>query len=194
MLLFSFTPLLPCSFLALKYFDHLRDAPAFNTRVAIDLERNTFVQWKKHSHPLIVMAFYSVRGLDYIAREIDRLAGDSDTAIVLALGQHFRPFPLDVFVRRAVNIRNAVQRLLLRSPGTKVIVKAENIREMGGDAERFGNFHGYMQYLAMQIVFQGLEVGVIDAWDMTVAYNTNVVHPPDDVVWNQIKMFLTYLC
>nr|XP_020649118.1 NXPE family member 2-like isoform X2 [Pogona vitticeps] len=182
----------PCN--ALRYFDTHPDAPAFNTRVAVDLERNTFIQWKKHGHPIVTLAFYSVKDLDYIAREIDRVAGDSDTAVILALGQHFRPFPIDIFVRRAVNIRNAVERLLLRSPDTKVIVKAENIREMRGDMERFGDFHGYMQKLAMQRIFRSLKVGMIDAWDMTVAYNTDNVHPPEDVVWNQIVMFLTYFC
>uniref|UniRef100_A0ABM5EQM8 NXPE family member 2-like isoform X2 n=1 Tax=Pogona vitticeps TaxID=103695 RepID=A0ABM5EQM8_9SAUR len=178
----------------LRYFDTHPDAPAFNTRVAVDLERNTFIQWKKHGHPIVTLAFYSVKDLDYVAREIDRVAGDSDTAVILALGQHFRPFPIDIFVRRAVNIRNAVERLLLRSPDTKVIVKAENIREMRGDMERFGDFHGYMQKLAMQRIFRSLKVGMIDAWDMTVAYNTDNVHPPEDVVWNQIVMFLTYFC
>uniref|UniRef100_A0A670JXA9 NXPE C-terminal domain-containing protein n=2 Tax=Podarcis muralis TaxID=64176 RepID=A0A670JXA9_PODMU len=177
----------------LKYFDH-QSVPVFKTRVALDLERNTFIQWKKHGYPLVTKAFYSVKDLNYIAREIDQVAGDSNTAIVIAIGQHFRPFPMDIFVRRVVNIRRAIERLLLRSPDTKVIVKAENIREMNADTELFGNFHGYAQYLAMKYIFRGLRVGVIDAWDMTIAYNSNTVHPPEQVVWSQIMMFLTYLC
>ncbi|XP_034995545.2 NXPE family member 2-like [Zootoca vivipara] len=177
----------------LKYFDH-QSVPVFKTHVALDLERNTFIQWKKHGYPIVTKSFYSVKDLNYIAREIDQVAGDNNTAIIVAIGQHFRPFPMDLFVRRVVNIRRAIERLLLRSPDTKVIVKAENIREMNADTERFGDFHGYAQYLAMKYIFQGLRVGVIDAWDMTIAYNTNTIHPPEQVVWSQIVMFLTYLC
>ncbi|XP_042332212.1 NXPE family member 2-like [Sceloporus undulatus] len=177
----------------LKYFDH-PGIPVFKTRLALDVERNIFIQWKKHGLPIVTHSFYSVKDLGYVAREISQIPGDCDTAIIVALGQHFRPFPMDLFVRRLVNVRSAIESLLLRSPETKIIIKAENIREMHGDIERFGNFHGYTQYLAAKDIFQGLKVGMIDAWDMTVAYNTNSVHPPDHVVWSQIMMFLTYFC
>ncbi|XP_015345154.1 NXPE family member 1-like [Marmota marmota marmota] len=58
----------------------------------------------------------------------------------------------------------------------------------------FGDFHGYIQYLTLNDIFKDLNVGVIDAWDMTVAYGTNNVHPPDVVIGNQINMFLNYIC
>lgn len=162
--------------------------------IAVDLARNIQIQWKKHHHPLVTASEYGVNDHNYIAREIDGVAGDKDTAIVLAIGQHFRPFPLPLFLRRAINVRSAVQRLLLRSPGTKVLVKGENIREMGVDQERFSDFHGHAQDLAAKEVFQGLDVAFIDAWEMTTAYGTSNVHPPEQVVWNQVNMFLNYIC
>ena len=39
-----------------------------------------------------------------------------------------------------------------------------------------------------------LNVDIIDAWDMTIAYNTDNAHPPDYVIGNQINMFLNYIC
>ncbi|XP_042332510.1 NXPE family member 4-like [Sceloporus undulatus] len=162
--------------------------------VAVDLNRNAQVQWIKHHHPLVTVNEYLVRDHDYVAREIDKIAGDKDTAVVIAVGQHFRPFPIELFIRRAINIRRAIQRLLLRSPNTRVIIKGENIREMDVDQERFSDFHGYAQYLVAKDVFKDLDVAFIDAWDMTTAYATNNVHPPDLVVWNEIKMFLNYIC
>ncbi|MBZ3869017.1 NXPE family member 1 [Sciurus carolinensis] len=62
------------------------------------------------------------------------------------------------------------------------------------ETERFGDFHGYIQYLTLNDIFKDLNVGVIDAWDMTIAYGTNNIHPPDDVIEKQINMFLNYIC
>uniref|UniRef100_A0A670KKR7 NXPE C-terminal domain-containing protein n=1 Tax=Podarcis muralis TaxID=64176 RepID=A0A670KKR7_PODMU len=162
--------------------------------VAVDMARNIQINWKKHAHPFVGSSEYTVKDHSYVAWDIDLVAGDRDTAVVISLGQHFRPFPIELFIRRMINIRAAIQRLLLRSPDTKVIIKAENTREMSIDQERFGDFHGYAQYLALKDIFRDLKVGFIDAWDMTVAYGTNLVHPPDHVVGSQIDMFLSYIC
>ncbi|TEA40624.1 hypothetical protein DBR06_SOUSAS24910022, partial [Sousa chinensis] len=155
---------------------------------------NIKIQWQKHSYPLVVSLAYSVKEIEYIARVIDRTGGGKSTIIVISLGQHFRPFPINVFLRRALSIHDAVQRLLLRSPDTVVIIKAENIREMHTDVERFSDFHGYIQYLAIKDIFQDLNVSIIDAWDITIAYGTNNVHPPQSVVRNQINILLNFIC
>lgn len=75
-----------------------------------------------------------------------------------------------------------------------VIIKAENIREIHGDVERFRDFHGYVQYLAIKDIFQDLNVGIIDAWDTTIARGTNNVHLPQSVVINQVSILLNSIC
>ncbi|XP_021782269.1 NXPE family member 1 isoform X4 [Papio anubis] len=177
----------------LKFFD-LHETGIFKKHLLLDAERHTQIQWKKHNYPFVTFQLYSLIDHDYIPREIDRLSGDKNTAIVITFGQHFRPFPIDVFIRRAIGVRKAIERLFLRSPTTKVIIKTENIREMHIDTERLGDFHGYIQYLIMKDIFKDLNVGIIDAWDMTIAYDTNTIHPPDHVIGNQINMFLNYIC
>ncbi|XP_034995965.1 NXPE family member 2 isoform X4 [Zootoca vivipara] len=177
----------------LKFFDRDSDE-LFKTHVALDLERSTFIQWKRHGNPFVSRKLFSVKDGNYITNEIDRLAGDKDTVIAITLGQHFRPFPMDLFVRRLLNIRRAIHHLLLRSPETRVIIRTENTREMDTDMERLGDVNGYPQNLAVMDIFLGLNVGFIDAWDMNIAYAIYDVHPPDHVIWNQIIMFLTYIC
>ncbi|XP_034995912.1 NXPE family member 2-like [Zootoca vivipara] len=162
--------------------------------VVVDMTKNITIHWRRHGHPFISFRMYSLKSHTYIARVIDMVEGDRDTVVAISLGQHFRPFPIELFIRRMINIRGAIQRLLLRSPDTKVIIKAENTREMSIDQERFGDFHGYTQYLATKDIFRHLHVGFIDAWDMAIAYKAHQVHPPEDVVWNQIVMFLTHIC
>ncbi|XP_055963593.1 NXPE family member 4-like isoform X1 [Sorex fumeus] len=172
----------------------LHESGKLKNQLAVDLDRNINIQWQKHSYPLIGSMTYSVKEMEYMARAIDRTGGGKDTVIVISLGQHFRPFPIDIFIRRALNVRKAVQRLLLRSPDTQVFIKAENTRELNLDVERFTDFHGYINHLAIKDIFRDLNVSIIDAWDITIAYGTNIVHPPDFVVKNQIDIFLNYLC
>ncbi|CAH6866395.1 NXPE family member 1 [Phodopus roborovskii] len=177
----------------LKPFD-LHGTGLYKKHLLLDADRHILVEWKKHSHPFITVQLYSVIDDGYIPQEIDRLPGDKDTVIVITLGQHFRPFPMELFIRRAISIQKAIERLFLRGPDTKVIIKAENIREMYLDTEKFGDFHGYIQYLTMKDIFKDLHVGIIDAWDMTIACGSNILHPPDEVIRNQIVMFLNYIC
>jgi hypothetical protein len=177
----------------LKVFDH-HGTGVFKTHVLLDAERHILIQWKKHSHPFVTQTLFSVKDENYIPRQIDQLAGDSGTAIVITIGQHFRPFPIDIFIRRAINVKKAIERLLLRSPETKVILKTENTRELYLNTELFSDFHGYIQNLVIRDIFMDLNVGIIDAWDMTVAYNNYNVHPSDVIIGNQIDMFLNYIC
>ncbi|XP_027961533.1 NXPE family member 4 [Eumetopias jubatus] len=172
----------------------LHESGKLQHQLAVDLDEKINIQWQKHGYPLVGSLSYSVKEIEYIARVIDRTGGGRNIIVVISLGQHFRPFPIDVFIRRTLNIHKAVQRLLLRSPDTMVIIKAENIREMHGDVERFSDFHGYVQYLAIKDIFQDLSVGIIDAWDITIAYGTNNVHPPHSVVRNQVSILLKYIC
>lgn len=177
----------------LAFFDH-HGTGLFKTHVLLDVKRHILVQWKKHGHPFVTKKLFSLKDDNYIPREIDQVAGDSHTAIVITIGQHFRPFPINIFIRRAINIRKAIERLFLRSPETKVIIKSENIREVSENAEIFSDFHGYIQNLILRNIFRDLNVGIIDAWDMTIAYHCEDVHPPASVVESQIVMFLNYIC
>lgn len=131
---------------------------------------------------------------NYIPREIDQVAGDSDTAIVISFGQHFRPFPINIFIRRVINVKKAIERLFLRSPETKVIIKTENIREFNENAESFSDFHGSIQNHILRDILGDLSVGIIDAWDMTIAYRSEAVHPSSSVIESQVGMFLNYIC
>ncbi|KAB0389297.1 hypothetical protein E2I00_008759 [Balaenoptera physalus] len=168
----------------------LHEFGKFQNQFAVDLNKNINIQWQKHGYPLTGSLTYSVKEIEYIARVIDRTGGEKNTIIVISLGQHFRPFPIDV----ALSVHDAVQHLILRSPDTKVIIKAENIREMHNDVERFSDFHGYIQYLAIKDIFQDLNVGIIDAWDITTTYGTDNVHPPQSVVRKQINILLNFIC
>ncbi|XP_039631008.1 NXPE family member 2-like [Polypterus senegalus] len=160
---------------------------------AFDVYRNISVDWKRHGHPWITFSLIPIKGGHFVAREVDRIAGGPNTIVGITVGQHTRPYPLQLHIQKLLNIRNAIKRLLLRSPTTTVFVKLENIRELS-NSFRFSNWYGYIQNLAQREVFEGLNVTILDAWDMTVADNTQYVHPVERVIYSQIAIFLPYLC
>ncbi|KAM5135746.1 NXPE family member 2-like [Mantella aurantiaca] len=177
----------------LKLFD-MHGMGQHKARLALDLQNNLYVQWKKHGHPYITNLFYTMKEFSYITNEIDQLAGGSNTVVAITLGQHFRAFPITLFIKRLLNIRKAIENIFKRSPDTKVILKTENTREIDLDVERLSNFHGYTQYLLTKEVFLDLNVGVIDAWDMNTAFGSFNVHPSETIIQNQINMFLSFIC
>ncbi|XP_073428815.1 NXPE family member 2-like [Dendrobates tinctorius] len=181
------------TFTGLKTFDLHREG-LDTLMVAVDHKRNINLQWKMHSHPIVSSLLYMVKDNAFVHEQIDRLAGGSNYVIVICLGQHFRLFPVQIFIRRVIHVQKALIRLFLRSPDTKVIIKTENTRNDGLDSERFTDFHAYINSMILKDVFRNLSVAVIDAWDMTVAHNTHDVHPPEHVVKSQIELFLTYIC
>lgn len=57
------------------------------------------------------------------------------------------------------------------------------------------DLHGYVQNLIIKDIFVHLIVGIINVWEMTIAYGTNNnAHPPDYVTGSHINMFLNYIC
>ncbi|MGH0162448.1 UNVERIFIED_CONTAM: hypothetical protein FKN15_073577 [Acipenser sinensis] len=163
-------------------------------KLAIDKRRNITISWKMHGFPCISFSPCFISGGIYIVQELDRLAGGENTVVVISVGLHIRPFPLKFYITRMVTIKQAVTRLLQRSPLTRVFVKSENTRELNSEKIRMSNWHGHLQNLALKEVFSGVKVGFIDAWDMTLAANTFEFHPNRNIVHNQIALFLSYLC
>lgn len=70
----------------------------------------------------------------------------------------------------------------------------ENTSEMAEDYESMSDFHAYVHYFIMEIIFKDINVGFIHGWDMTTAFNYNQIHPPEAYVRNEINMLMTYIC
>ncbi|XP_048875130.1 NXPE family member 4-like isoform X4 [Brienomyrus brachyistius] len=153
------------------------------------------IQWKLHNYPWISSYKNKPSDSSYISRNLDAIGAEGeDTVVVIAVGQHFRAYPLELFVRRLLSLRRAIQRLQARSPGTRIFIKLENTRELSSEPERFSDWHGHLQNLAQRKVFGDLQVGFVDAWEMTVAANTFVIHPNPTIIASEVAEFLSRLC
>ncbi|KAM4652098.1 NXPE family member 4-like [Discoglossus pictus] len=162
--------------------------------LGIDLTRNMKVLWKRHALPFVNSGYHSCTEDRTIPREIDLIGGHQHIVIILNIGIHFRSHPVHHYIRRLLNIRHALERLFLRSPQTKVLFKTENTGEMDKSFESKSDFHAYIHYRILEIVFKDLNIGFINGWDMTNAFDSNKLHPPEEYIKNEIDMMLTYIC
>ncbi|KAJ8336552.1 hypothetical protein SKAU_G00377720 [Synaphobranchus kaupii] len=176
----------------LKGLKHIKPFDHHYFDLAVDPQLNITVQWKMHGHPFVT-GYNMVKDVcGYVYQELDTVAvGD---LVVIGVGQHFRPFPLESFIQRLVNIRKAILRLQARDPQAFIVVKLENTREFGTTMTHLSDWYGYVQNLAQRKVFRDLKVVLVDAWDMTTAANTFAIHPNSMVVSNELSLALSHLC
>nr|XP_023664179.1 NXPE family member 2-like [Paramormyrops kingsleyae] len=181
--------------LSLKFQSVLNSVKGISSIKFVNPKGEYSIQWKVDNYPWITTHKSKLSESSYISRDLDTIGAEGeDTVVVIGVGQHFRAYPLELFVRRLLSLRGAIQRLQARSPGTRIFIKLENTRELSSEPERFSDWHGHLQNLVQRKVFGDLEVGFVDAWEMTVAANTFVVHPNPTFIASEVAEFLSRLC
>ncbi|KAJ8359638.1 hypothetical protein SKAU_G00161630 [Synaphobranchus kaupii] len=179
----------------LKGLRFIKQGNPYLSLLAVDTQNNITVHWIKHSHPWISVQTAYIKGSETIPAILDSIAvggGQEDVIVVIGIGQHFRPYPPEDFIRRLRNVRRAILRLYARSPQTHVVIKLENNRELDSTMMIYSDWYGYMQNLAQRKVFWDMKVGLVDAWDMTVAANSFAIHPNEVIVSNEVAVALSF--
>nr|XP_033470760.1 NXPE family member 3-like [Epinephelus lanceolatus] len=179
----------------LKEFD-LHSPRQVGPFMALHYANNILVTFRCHGPPI---RFYMVHTseLRYIANELDGVNGGINTIVVFGIWSHFSTFPLEVYIFRFRSIRWAVVRLLDRAPGTLVVIRTGNPKVLKGLYETLTNSDWYtLQHdKVLRLMFKGLNVHLIDAWEMVVAHHLpHRLHPQPPIVKNMIDLLLSYVC
>jgi hypothetical protein len=158
--------------------------------MAVDCKHNILLKYRCHGPPL-GFSTVSASELRYVANELDRLPGGPNTVVALSLWA-----PVEVYIRRMRHIRRALERLLVRGPGTLVIIRSPNLRAL--DKEYSLNHSDWFSLQLGRVLrnmFMGLAVVFVDAWEMTLAHHSpHNIHPPPDIIKNTISLILTQVC
>lgn len=158
---------------------------------AVDTGNNVRVVWRAHGLP-IRTSMTPHADLHYIASEVDALAGGQHSVVVFTIWAHFTTFPLTTYLRRLVGIRRAILSLLQRAPETLVVIKTANT----GYKDIYGSdWLSWQLDSALRMMFKELRVVIIDVWQMTSCHSSpDNIHPPHDVIQNEVDMFLSFVC
>ncbi|KAF4087281.1 hypothetical protein AMELA_G00093820 [Ameiurus melas] len=163
--------------------------------VAVDSNNNIMVSYRSHGPPIYFTTMFSSE-LRYVANELDRIEGGPNTVVLVSVGAHFNNFPVEVYIRRLRHIRRAVVQLLDREPATLVVIRTGNMRKLNLQISLSNSdWFSLQQYIVLRAMFKGLNIQVLDAWEMTQAhYLPHDIHPPRAILKNMIDLILSRIC
>ncbi|KAF3848216.1 hypothetical protein F7725_021244 [Dissostichus mawsoni] len=96
-------------------------------------------------------------------------------------------FPIEVYIRRLQRIRSAVVRLLDRAPKTVIIIRTANPKAF--------DWFSVQCDKVLRAIFKGLNVHLIDAWEMVLAHHLpNSLHPQPPIIKNMMDVLFSYTC
>ena len=163
--------------------------------MAVDSTHNILLKYRCHGPPIRFSTVIASE-LRYISNELDGLSGGPNTIVVLSIWAHFSTFPVEVYIRRLRHIRRAVLRLLDRAPGTIIVIRSANLRALDPEVSLYdSDWYSLQLDEVLRAMFKGLNVLLVDAWQMTLAHHSpHNVHPPPAIIKNMIDMLLSYIC
>lgn len=163
--------------------------------MAVNMNHNTLLKYRCHGPPIRFTSVSSAE-MRYISNELDGLRGGSDTVVMISIWSHFSTYPVPVYIRRLRHIRRAVIRLLNREPTTLVFIRTANLQKLDAESSLF-NSDWFSQQLdaVLRAMFKGLNVQLVDAWEMTLAHHhPHQLHPQLDIVSNMVNFILSHIC
>ncbi|XP_074481602.1 NXPE family member 3-like [Sebastes fasciatus] len=178
----------------LKEFD-LHSQRQIGPFMALDYVNNILVTFRCHGPP-IRFSKVPTSELRYIANELDGLTGGTNTVVVFGIWSHFSTFPVEIYIRRLQSIRRAVVRLLDRAPGTLVVIRTANPKALTlYETITNSDWFSLQREKVLRAVFKGLNVHLIDAWEMVLAHHLpHNLHPEPPIIKNMIDVLLSYIC
>ncbi|XP_042367280.1 NXPE family member 3-like [Plectropomus leopardus] len=180
----------------LKEFD-LHNLKKVGPFISLDYLNNILVTFRCHGPPIRI-ASISTSELRYIANELNDLKGGTNTVVVFGIWAHFGSFPMEVYIRRLQNIRRAMVRLLDRAPGTMVIIRTGNPQSLSFTPySSLTNSDWYSLQLnkVLRAMFKGLNVHLINAWEMVLAHHLpHNLHPQPIIIKNIMNVIMSHIC
>ncbi|KAI9527859.1 hypothetical protein NQZ68_026907 [Dissostichus eleginoides] len=162
--------------------------------MALDYKNKIMVTFRLHGPPLRFVG--SMETISYIANELDDLIGVPNTVVVFGIWAHFGSFPIEVYIRRLQRIRSAVVRLLDRAPKTVIIIRTANPKTVTLiSAITNSDWYSVQCDKVLKAIFKGLNVHLIDAWEMVLAHHLpNNLHPQPPIIKNIMDVLFSYTC
>ncbi|XP_078027140.1 NXPE family member 3-like isoform X3 [Epinephelus lanceolatus] len=178
----------------LKEFD-MHSPKKAGPYISLDYANNILVRYRFHGPPIRIVPV-STSELHYIANELDGLIGGSNTVVVFGIWAHFGTFPIEIYIRRLQSIRRAVVRLLDRAPDTLVVIRIGNPKALTPSVSLSNSdWHSWQCNRVLRAMFKGLNVQLIDSWEMVLAHHlAHNLHPPPPIIKNMVNVLLSYIC
>ncbi|KAM4712385.1 NXPE family member 3-like [Anableps anableps] len=178
----------------LKMFD-LKSPGKAGPYMALNFQNNILLTYRCHGTPILYTPMLASE-TRHIATELRTVAGGPNTVIVISVWVHFTSFPIEVYIRRLLNIRRAVVQLLTRAPGTLVIIRTANPKgSVLSEIWTSSDWYALQLYKVLMEIFKGVNVKLVNAWEMGLAhYLPHSLHPQPPIMKNMVDVVLSHIC
>ncbi len=133
-----------------------------------------------------------VKDIEYIPNVIDNIDNENGVVVILTICAHFTATNITFYQNRLYKIRDAIQRLQLRNPKSRVLIKSANTQHHFGQMD-LAPWYFWTLDKVMRDIMSGIRnVSIIDVWDMTVGHHSGFdIHPKPS---QELDMLFSFLC
>lgn len=158
---------------------------------------NISVTYRKHAMPFHNHNFppYNITSIPEEILSMTKWHQEGNSLILLLhFNLHYQAYPTEQFRIRIKRTVEAVTLLITSKPDTTVLIKGPHVSL---DDSRWYDPHISLLYRdIIELVFRDIRHHVIylDVWTLTVAHNSEHIHPSGDAFESQLHQLMSYLC
>ena len=164
----------------------------------VNSQAKTEIRWRTHAHPFHTgnQDWADRRDQMAVNEYIDEVPEQGKFIIIVHLYLHFTTELLQVFRAHMRAVRRSVERLLVRNPQAKIVIRAPHAASQFWPSVYSTDSFAWALTKIIQTEFLGLYDSVlfIQPWDMTVAAENVDSHPPDYINKAILNLILSHYC
>ncbi|ESO99835.1 hypothetical protein LOTGIDRAFT_173493 [Lottia gigantea] len=109
---------------------------------------------------------------------------------------HFMRMHYSSFIERIRSLKTPIRNALKRNKNIHIAIKSPHVFYVTSCSTHFSIYHGklYMDILKRELAEFHDKVWFLNIWDMSTAFENNNIHPPDDFVWQNLRLLAGYVC
>ncbi|XP_046326570.1 NXPE family member 3-like isoform X2 [Haliotis rufescens] len=156
---------------------------------------NYTVFWSPHGLPMtFVNANRTAIRPSFV--HLDEIPSGSRDIVLINLYAHFHFFPVHIFRSQMKRIRQAIKRLLIRSPDVKIAIKGPHYFVVDNVVTTLGSMWGpvYDKIIRQEFVHLYDHVIYLDVWDMLISVESSGIHPSEQILNTMLRTLFGYVC
>ncbi|ESO86301.1 hypothetical protein LOTGIDRAFT_167350 [Lottia gigantea] len=109
---------------------------------------------------------------------------------------HFLREHYSLFIDRIRSLKTPIRNALKRNKYIHIAIKSPHVFYFTKCPAQFSIFHGklYMDILKRELVEFHDKVWFLNIWDMSTAFENYYIHPPNEFVWQNLRLLAGYVC
>jgi hypothetical protein len=137
---------------------------------------------------------FPAKGIFSVPQILNSIAEDSsitDESLIILLNYygHFAAYSPVAFRKRLNSLVSSIKLLLTNKPRAKVFFKGPHLSIMNSHFSQL-----YQKIIKEEFSSIMDRVTYLDVWSITVAHNSELLHPEGNAFISQINQFMAYLC